>query len=327
MKEHSYITEDDLKYHGKDFIGLYFKNLNTLRQLVHKSYGNSEMEAYISSPVNKRGDSSLADLVEMALSVLQNAQPVQLQQTQSPKGVIEPKTVATKEDSQTETASQQKVRWSKEDKQNKRYVISMIGYDPFENSSMTEADSKYCFNILSGYCDTDGISEDGHKLQCVIQITTSLLQCKKIDDMLNHELLKSKPDEKTIQALSSSKKTIQDSINNLAKDNNISSKYSKNSKPGQNTLTAKMRQMAEDGFQSIAVNLYDIKTCEAFKQIQDLSNQSIAEQLMFDSNEYTDIIKEQRDMIQHFEREIDDLREENRNLKNKLIALEGNAEK
>jgi hypothetical protein len=61
-------------------------------------------------------------------------------------------------------------RWSKSDKQNMNFVISTVGYDPFDNCGMTDNDRKYCFNILAGYCDSDGIKEDGHKIQSVVQI-------------------------------------------------------------------------------------------------------------------------------------------------------------
>lgn len=46
-KEHSYIEDNDIRYHGEDIIGLYFKNLNTLRQVANKSYGDSEKEGFV----------------------------------------------------------------------------------------------------------------------------------------------------------------------------------------------------------------------------------------------------------------------------------------
>lgn len=46
-KEHSYVEEDDVKYHGEEIIGLYFKNMNTLRQVADKSYGDSEKEGFV----------------------------------------------------------------------------------------------------------------------------------------------------------------------------------------------------------------------------------------------------------------------------------------
>lgn len=49
-KEHSYVREEDVKYYGKDIIGLYFKNLNTLRQITHKNYGDSESDEFVRKP-------------------------------------------------------------------------------------------------------------------------------------------------------------------------------------------------------------------------------------------------------------------------------------
>ena len=83
-----------------------------------------------------------------------------------------------------------------------------------------------------------------------------------------------------------------------------------------------MKEMAEHNFSEIDVNLFDIKTCEAFRQIDEISNTNIANQLTLDSNEYTDIIKEQREMIQKYDSEVEELKEENRILMNKVIDLE-----
>jgi len=83
-----------------------------------------------------------------------------------------------------------------------------------------------------------------------------------------------------------------------------------------------MKEMAEHGFSEIEVNLFDIKTSEAFKQIDEISNTNISNQLTLDNNEYTDIIKEQRELIQKYDNELEYLKEENRILKNKIIDLE-----
>lgn len=212
-------------------------------------------------------------------------------------------------------------KWNKADRQNKNFVISIIGYDPFENCGMTDNDRKYCFNVLAGYCDCDGIQEDGHKVQSVIQMTNSQLQCRKLDEFINQELLKISPDQSVIKNLSDTKKGLLASISSIAKDNNISSAYNASSKQGSNTLSAKMKEMAQNGYEAIQVNLFDIKTSEAMKQIADLSNRSIMDQITLDANDYTQIVKDQREMIQKFELERDTLAEENRQLKNQIIDL------
>lgn len=203
-----------------------------------------------------------------------------------------------------------------------KYAISTIGYDPFEDVGLNEYDRKYCFNILASYCDTEGIVEDGHKLQSVIEITMLYSQCRNVTEAMNIELSKKEIDDSKIAKLTSSKSSLLSSIANIAKDNNISSNYNKNSKQGKNSLTSKMKEMSENGYNEIAINMFDIKTAEAFKQIDEISNRNIANQLTFDSSEYSDIIKEQRELIQSQETKISELSEENRNLKNKIIDLE-----
>ena len=139
---------------------------------------------------------------------------------------------------------------------------------------------------------------------------------------MNEELNSEYKDDQKIQRLTSSKSSLLSSIAQIAKDNNISSNYNKNSKQGQSSLTSKMKEMEENGFQEITVNLFDIKTSEAFKQIDEISNNNIANQLTLDNNEYSEIVKEQREMIQKYDLELETLKEENRVLKNKIIDLE-----
>lgn len=292
-KEHGYVSTEDVKYHGDDIIKLYMKNVNSLRQLSSKTFEDSEKDGFIQkrSTVLKKTDDNI--------KVLNDATDKKISGNQ-----------------------QEEVKWSKKDKQNMKYVISTIGYDPFEDLGLSEYDKKYCFNILAGYCDTSGISEDGHKMHSVVEMTVLYAQCRKITEEMNVEFNKDDVDDTKISKLSSSKSTLLSSISKIAQDNNISSNYNKNSKQGQDSLSSKMKEMEENGFSEIEVNLFDIKTSEAFKQIDQISNENIANQLTLDSNEYTDIIKEQREMITTYENQLDELQEENRMLKNKIIDLE-----
>lgn len=221
-----------------------------------------------------------------------------------------------------EAKEERETRWSKADKQNMNYCISVCGYDPFDNCGMTDMDRKYCFNILAGYCDSQGVAEDGHKVQSVIQIAQSQLQCRKLDEFINAELLSTHPEEKRIKELTSTKKQLLDSIAKIAQDNNISSAYNQNSKRGANTLSAKMKEIADNGFESIYVNAFDIETCEAMQQIANISAKAIMDELTFDANDYSSMVKDQREMIVDYDKKNKALEEENRILKNQIIDLE-----
>lgn len=297
LREHSYVEEEDVKKYGDKVLGLYFKNI-MLRQDKDKSYEDSEKEGFIHHNSNTT--------ISEKEKIIQKYSDIQEQKN-------------TKQNNQKSDGD---TKWSKKDKQNMKYVISIIGYDPFEDVGLSESDRKYCFNILAGYCDTDGIAEDGHKIQGVIEMSMLYCQCKKITEAMNIELSNDDVDDKKVQKLSSSKSTLLSSIATIAKDNNIASNYNKNSKQGQSSLSSKMKEMADNGFQEIQVNLFDIKTSEAFKQIDKISNENIANQLTLDNSEYSEIVKEQRETLKAQEQKIDELTEENRNLKNKIIDLE-----
>lgn len=221
-----------------------------------------------------------------------------------------------------EAKEEREARWSRADKQNMNYCLSVCGYDPFDNCGMSDLDRKYCFNILAGYCDAQGISEDGHKVQSVIQIAQSQLQCRKLDEFINAELLGTHPDENRIKNLTATKKQLLDGIAKMAQDNNISSAYNQNSKRGANTLSSKMKEIADNGFENIYVNAFDIETCEAMRQIAEISNKAIMDELTFDINDYTAMIKEQREMIVAANAKNAELEEENRILKNRITDLE-----
>jgi len=223
---------------------------------------------------------------------------------------------------QEESTEIRQARWSKSDKQNKEFIISTLGFDPFEDIEMTDSDRRFIFNTLNTYLDVDGIQDDGHKKQICVQISLNTLQCRKLDTLINQQLSSPKPDPTKIKNLNSSKKNLIDNINALAKDNSISSLHNGASKVGKNTLTSKMKDMDDLGFENVKVNLFDIETCESMRQIADLSNSSLLEQLNFDANEYTQIINDQREMIQVLQSNYDELNEKHRILKNEKIDLE-----
>ena len=297
LREHSYVEEEDVKKYGDKVLGLYFKNI-MLRQDKDKSYEDSEKEGFIHHNSNTT--------ISEKEKIIQKYSDIQGQKN-------------TKQDNQKSDVD---TKWTKEDKQNMKYVISKLGYDPFESVGLDAFDRKYCYNLLSGYFDTPGILEDGHKKQCVIEITMSYCQCRKITEELNLELSRSDSNEKKVASLTSAKSSLLSSIATIAKDNNISSNYNKNSSQGQDSISSMMKEMEKNGFEEIKVNLFDIKTSEAFKQIDAISNENIANQLTLDASEYSDMVKEQREMIKNFESELEQLKEENRNLKNKVIDLE-----
>jgi uncharacterized protein YprB with RNaseH-like and TPR domain len=101
----------------------------------------------------------------------------------------------------------------------------------------------------------------------------------------------------------------------LAKDNGISVNHNNTKSKGAGTLSGIIKTLQEKGFTESDINLFDIETLGGIKQVADESNKSILQQLMFDENDYTEMIKEQRVLIEDYRSKYEKLEEEHRLLK------------
>jgi hypothetical protein len=215
-----------------------------------------------------------------------------------------------------------KLEMTDEDRQNKEDIIRIIGYDPFENEN--PADKKYLYNSLIDYLDQDTV-DDTFKLPICIEIVKSFNQIDKINQamaIVTADVNNIQNQTGGIKTLVESKEKIYRSILAMAKDNGISVNHNNKKSKGGNTLNGIVKKLNEIGLSSAEVNLFDLETCEAMKQIADFSNKSILEQLMWDENDYTDMITQQKNLIKKLDDELIKLREDNRILKIKLNMSE-----
>lgn len=225
------------------------------------------------------------------------------------------------EPTKEEYREEREVKWSKKDRQNKLFCLSVIQHDPFDGVDLSDEERKIAFGILANYLGDTGVADDNYKIQSVIEMTHLHMQCDRITKEISSALRAKTIDEEFIGKLTKTKTELLRAISTLAKDNNISSNYNNTNKAGSNTLTMRMKELTAEGVESLKPDLFDVKTCQAMKQIADLSNASIMEQLGFDAGEYANIIKEQREMVIGLNQEIDRLKEENRRLENEVIEL------
>ena len=209
------------------------------------------------------------------------------------------------------------------DNRNKKFALSMIGYDPFEDSALSEPDKKRAYNMLASYCELPNVEDNPHTIQTIIQIVEQQIQAEIINGRINHLLVSgiTSEDDKALQNYITSRKSIQDSVVKMAESSNIAASKSGNNNTNKNTLTVKMKEMLDDQVEEAQPNLFDIKWCDAAKQIADISNKSILEQLDLQENDYADMVKKQREIITKQEQELDVLEEENRILKNQLERI------
>lgn len=201
------------------------------------------------------------------------------------------------------------------DKQNKEDIIKIIGYDPFKNEK--EEDKPYFYARLIDMID-ENMKEDSMKLTSVISIIKSQKQVDKLDDAISE--IMSNPIQMVersgdIKSLSTTKKDMQKSILDTAKDNRISELYSGTKTAGANTLSGMVKKLKELNLSEAQVNLYDIETSLGMQQVARLSTKAIVEQLVFAENEYADMVSWQRSKLQEYENLYKKVAEENRKLK------------
>lgn len=222
---------------------------------------------------------------------------------------------------------EREVKWSSSDLKNKNYVLQTIGYDCFEDESYNETNRKFLFNTLADYL-TDDVIEDPHKIVSVIQMVKITLQVDSVDKLINAEFKNQIPKDTTIKSLSEIKNKLLSSINALADANGISAKSSGKKSTGANALTNIMKEMAENGFEEIKVNIFNTKMSNAFKNIGDISNKSLFEQLNYQSDDFARMVGIQREIIQEYSKKEEELTEqlrllkiENKKLKEKIEGV------
>jgi len=220
------------------------------------------------------------------------------------------------------------VKWNASDKKNKSYVLQTVGYDCFEDENYTDANRKFLFNTLSDYL-TDDVIEDPHKLLSAISLVKTTLQLDSVDKLITSEFRQKIPDNSLIKSLTEIKDKLARTINSCANENGISAKGSGKGSKGSNTLTNIMKEMSENGFEEIKVNIVDIKLSNSYQEIAKDNARALFDELNNTSDDYARMVATQSEMIDEYQTKIMKLEEEIRLLKiqNKALKLELDGDK
>lgn len=205
------------------------------------------------------------------------------------------------------------IEWDEEDRRNKEDVIRIYGYDVFEGYATD--DKKKMYNMLIDYLDEATIA-DNFKKSAVVQIVKNMFYIEKIDgEMINLNIIKNTGD---LKKLTDAKNSLMGSNLSIAKDNGISLNHSSNKSKGAGTLSGILKDLQEKKIVESNVNMFDIETLGGLKKVADVSNRSILNQITLDENDYTEMIAEQRGLIEKYRNEAEKYQEELRLLKIKI---------
>lgn len=190
---------------------------------------------------------------------------------------------------------------------NKKDVTRLLGYDPFDMQAVS--DQPFLYSQLIGLIDAGGDeNDDMMRNSSCISIVRGFLQVQKIDNTIANLMSNPKNLERnsaTIKSLQDSKQKLTSQITSLAAESCISLKNNKNAKKGQNTWTGKLKKIKDLDLRQGRMNGFDIETAKAMRQVMDLSNASILQQLRLDESEWSDMVAGQREMITNLQSELD----------------------
>lgn len=211
---------------------------------------------------------------------------------------------------------------------NKRDVIRLLNYDPFEHEDVN--DQPLLYSQLLGMLDqSEDANDDMMRTASAITIVRSFLQQSKIDDALTRmmgDYSHIGNNAAAIKSLQDSKKNITSVIKDLAAESCISLKNNKQAKKGENTWTGKIKKIKELNLREGEVNGFDINTCRAMEQIMNISNRALLQQLKLDESEYGEIVATQREMVTDLTKERDIYQEINRILLRENLDLRSRLE-
>lgn len=211
-------------------------------------------------------------------------------------------------------------QWTETDVEHKKFCLKVLGYNPFDDESVfTDSDCKYGFNVLYSYL-TEEVIEDQTKIEGVLSLVSILMHLRNTDHRI-HKLLNSpKEHEGTLTGLITSRNKLSQDLDRTVKSFGLKEATET---AGKNSFTLNLKNMKKSGHVKGWFNTFEVNTSEIMQQVSDMSTQSICTQLNFDSNDYSEMLKEQHKLIKALNEQVAQLEEENRNYYNRIKFLEG----
>ena len=209
---------------------------------------------------------------------------------------------------------------SNEFEKNRKDVIRLLGYDPFEGEKLE--DQPLLYSQMLGYLDNGGDSNDDMmRTSSAITIVRGFSQQAKIDDKIAKAMANSNVNASELKTLLDAKKNLSTTISQLAEQSCLSLKHNKNASKGENTWTGKIKKLKDIDLRDAEVNGFDIGTCRGMQQVLEISDASILKQLALDESEWSDMVAEQRKAIVDLQTQRDTYREINRILLRENLDL------
>ena len=216
--------------------------------------------------------------------------------------------------------------WGDGELKNKlRVVRALGGEDPFEDCK--DEDRRYMFNLCAEYFMDESLLDDPHKTQGVVEIVKTYKDIRSVGRLIDKEIRNGSAksgqiNEIKLNKLTTIKKDLMELINKFAKENGISATLSSKGTKGTGSLSYHIKALDEMDFTEAKVNLFDIATCEGMRQVADISNQSVWNQIQLSDDEKDELLLTQSKALTKSNRKVKSLQEELRLTKIRLSKYE-----
>lgn len=207
--------------------------------------------------------------------------------------------------------------WDKEDAENRKKVLRVYRYDPFEHES--DEDKKALYRDLVAMLD-DAMEDDYVKSRGALEVVRGFNRLEKLGLQIA-TLEKTGADLAQIQKYVDMKTKERNSITSFCKDNGFAASYQTKKAKGAGTLSGVMNEMNEKQYEKAILNMYDIETSESINQAAEASIKAIFNQLNIGGNESYTIIQNQNDMIRKLEKQLKTTQEELRKANCKIVEM------
>ena len=207
--------------------------------------------------------------------------------------------------------------WDKEDVENRKKILRVYRYDPFEDES--EEDRKALARDLVAMLD-DAMEDDFVKSRGALEVVRGFNRLEKIGKQIAL-LEKQGADLAQIQKYADIKTKERNSITSFCKDNGFAASYATKKAKGAGTLSGVMNEINEKQYERGILNMYDIETSESINQAAEASIKAIFNQLNIGGNESYIIIQNQNDMIRKLEKQLKTAQEELRKANCKIVEM------
>ena len=163
------------------------------------------------------------------------------------------------------------------------------------------------YSDLLGMLD-QGMEADQTKLQAAIQIVTSYLRVREMNEEFRKKQLNGAPVNE-LKALSDLKSKELKAITDFSRDNGFSERYATAKAKGENNFTGIMKKMDEMKYEDAIANRYDMETSSSIQQAANASFKAIFSQLSLSESDYAVTAAKQLDELVKLRRENADLQE------------------